>query len=222
MGRTKGEDGNQRRLVSGHGRFNKRLHWNGHSSSAWRASPSWVHQHEPYDGRTPGRRFNEDYFTAWCEEHGYPMVDVHAIPPCPSLDQLDARDADVIASYIWLDWRRTSVFLARHQTTNLAFTTARFRCRAAQRASTRCGSTADQAGARPRRGSSPAAGSRGVSTHRARGRAHKMTRLSRTVRLHHRDGLPPLVEHKEAVKDAKSRVYAFRRKTVRARGQAGL
>ncbi len=70
-----------------------------------------------YDGlREPN--FNQDYFVAWCEgQTGYPMVDacMRSLLKTGWINfRMRAMLVSFASNHLWLHWRPTAVFLARH------------------------------------------------------------------------------------------------------------
>ena len=97
--------------------FNKRLHWNGHFIQRLELQPEleFTNMSRAMDGLREDD-FNEEYFSAWCEGRtGYPMVDA-CMRYLRTNRWINFRMRAMLTSFasyhLWLDWRRTSVFLA--------------------------------------------------------------------------------------------------------------
>ena len=204
--------------------FNKRLHWNGHFIQRLELQPEleFTNMSRTMDGLREDD-FNEDYFTAWCEgQTGYPMVDA-CMRYLRAHRWINFRMRAMLTSFasyhLWLDWRRTSVFLARQFTDyepGIHYSQIQMQSGTTGINSVRIYSPIKQAldhdpeGIFIRRWVPELAS---VPTEHVV-EPHKMTAAEqdRYGCIIGTDYPAPLVEHKEAVKDAKSRVYAFRRK----------
>ena len=204
--------------------FNKRLHWNGHFIQRLELQPEleFTNMSRTMDGLREDD-FNEDYFTAWCEgQTGYPMVDA-CMRYLRAHRWINFRMRAMLTSFasyhLWLDWRRTSVFLARQFTDyepGIHYSQIQMQSGTTGINSVRIYSPIKQAldhdpeGIFIRRWVPELAS---VPTEHVV-EPHKMTAAEqdRYGCIIGTDYPAPLVDHKEAVKDAKSRVYAFRRK----------
>jgi len=204
--------------------FNKRLHWNGHFIQRLELQPEleFTNMSRAMDGLREDD-FNEEYFDAWCEGRtGYPMVDA-CMRYLRTHRWINFRMRAMLTSFasyhLWLDWRRTSVFLARQFTDyepGIHYSQVQMQSGTTGINSVRIYSPIKQATDHdpegvfirrwvPELASVPA-------EHVVE--PHKMTtsEQDRYGCVIGEDYPAPLVDHKEAVKQAKSRVYAFRRK----------
>ena len=113
-GRAKRGDTWRRSLAS----FDKRLHWHCHFVQKLESQPSleWQNMARVYDGLRE-EDFNLEYFERWCEGRtGFPLVDA-CMRFLKHGGWLNFRMRAMIVSFasyhLWLDWRPTSLFLAR-------------------------------------------------------------------------------------------------------------
>ena len=99
--------------------FQSRLRWHCHFIQKLEDEPALEHRNlsHAYDGLREGD-FNEAHFAAWREGRtGYPMIDacMRALHQSGWINfRMRAMLASFAAYHLWLHWRPTSVFLARH------------------------------------------------------------------------------------------------------------
>ncbi len=99
--------------------FSSRLRWRDHFIQRLEREPDmeFHNLNRAYDGLREGA-FNQDYFDAWCTgQTGFPMVDA-SIRALLAGSWINFRMRAMLVSfasyYLWLHWRETGVFLARH------------------------------------------------------------------------------------------------------------
>ena len=97
--------------------FNKRLHWNGHFIQRLEIQPDleFTNMSRAMDGLRE-EEFCEERFQAWCEGRtGYPMVDA-CMRYLKTHRWINFRMRAMLVSFasyhLWLDWRRTAPYLA--------------------------------------------------------------------------------------------------------------
>jgi deoxyribodipyrimidine photo-lyase len=108
-----------RRWLASLSSFAGRLRWRSHFMQKLEDEPAleFENMNRVYDGMREGE-FDQARFAAWCEGRtGYPMVD--ACMRCLHASgwinfRMRAMLASFAAYHLWLHWRPTSVFLARH------------------------------------------------------------------------------------------------------------
>jgi deoxyribodipyrimidine photo-lyase len=99
--------------------FVSRLHWRCHFMQKLEDQPSleFVNQCRSFDGLREDE-FRPDYFQAWCDGRtGYPMVDacMRALHQTGWINfRMRAMLVSFASYHLWLHWRPTAVFLARH------------------------------------------------------------------------------------------------------------
>ena len=98
--------------------FNKRLHWNGHFIQRLEIQPDLetTNMSRSMDGLREDE-FDEERFEAWCEGRtGYPMVDA-CMRYLKTHRWINFRMRAMLVSFasyhLWLDWRRTAPYLAK-------------------------------------------------------------------------------------------------------------
>ncbi len=99
--------------------FEARLSWHCHFMQKLEDEPAieFENMSRAYDGLREDE-FREDYFAAWCTGRtGYPMVDacMRALLQHSWINfRMRAMLVSFASYHLWLHWRRTAVFLARH------------------------------------------------------------------------------------------------------------
>ena len=99
--------------------FEGRLRWHCHFMQKFEDEPEieFENMNRAYDGLRE-TEFREDRFEAWCRgETGYPMVDacMRALHQTGWINfRMRAMLVSFASYHLWLHWRQTSVFLARH------------------------------------------------------------------------------------------------------------
>lgn len=99
--------------------FGGRLRWHCHFMQKLEDEPEieFSNMSRVYDGLRE-ENFNEQYFQAWCEgQSGYPMVDacMRALHACGWINfRMRAMLVSFASYHLWLHWRPTAVYLARH------------------------------------------------------------------------------------------------------------
>lgn len=98
--------------------FDARLHWRCHFMQKLEDEPRIEFENflRAYDGMRE-ESFNEDYFAAWCEGRtGYPMVDA-CMRMLHAKGWINFRMRAMLVSFasyhLWLHWRQPSLYLAR-------------------------------------------------------------------------------------------------------------
>ncbi|MEM0951373.1 MAG: deoxyribodipyrimidine photo-lyase [Cyanobacteria bacterium P01_H01_bin.74] len=98
--------------------FEKRLHWHCHFMQKLEDEPTleWQNLCRSFDGLREND-WNDDYFEAWKKgETGYPMIDA-CMRALHQHGWINFRMRAMLVSFasyqLWLDWRPTSVYLAR-------------------------------------------------------------------------------------------------------------
>ena len=99
--------------------FSARLRWRDHFIQRLESEPDmeFHNLNRAYDGLRE-HDFNQDYFDAWCTgQTGFPMVDA-SMRALLTGSWINFRMRALLVSfasyYLWLHWRETGVFLARH------------------------------------------------------------------------------------------------------------
>ena len=99
--------------------FESRLAWHCHFVQKLETQPEleFVNANRAFDGLRE-KEFNPEYFEAWCKgETGYPLIDA-CMRSLLKTGWLNFRMRAMLVSFasyqLWLDWRVTSHFLARH------------------------------------------------------------------------------------------------------------
>ena len=99
--------------------FEGRLRWHCHFMQKFEDEPAieFENMNRAYDGLRENE-FREDRFEAWCRgETGYPMVDacMRALHQTGWINfRMRAMLVSFASYHLWLHWRQTAVFLARH------------------------------------------------------------------------------------------------------------
>ena len=99
--------------------FEGRLRWHCHFMQKFEDEPEieFENMNRAYDGLRESE-FREDRFEAWCRgETGYPMVDacMRALHQTGWINfRMRAMLVSFASYHLWLHWRQTAVFLARH------------------------------------------------------------------------------------------------------------
>ena len=99
--------------------FEGRLRWHCHFMQKFEDEPGieFENMNRAYDGLRENE-FREDRFEAWCRgETGYPMVDacMRALHQTGWINfRMRAMLVSFASYHLWLHWRRTALFLARH------------------------------------------------------------------------------------------------------------
>lgn len=99
--------------------FSSRLRWRDHFIQRLEREPDmeFHNLNRAYDGLREDA-FNQDYFDAWCTgKTGFPMVDasMRALLAGSWINfRMRAMLVSFASYYLWLHWRETGVFLARH------------------------------------------------------------------------------------------------------------
>jgi deoxyribodipyrimidine photo-lyase len=117
------QEARMRQVAPGWGRsvmaFGSRLHWRCHFMQKLEDQPSleFVNQCRSFDGLRENE-FREDLFQAWCQGRtGYPMVDacMRALHASGWINfRMRAMLVSFASYHLWLHWRPTAVYLARH------------------------------------------------------------------------------------------------------------
>ena len=99
--------------------FESRLAWHCHFVQKLETQPEleFVNANRAFDGLRESE-FNQSYFEAWCKgETGYPLIDA-CMRSLLKTGWLNFRMRAMLVSFasyqLWLDWRMTSHFLAKH------------------------------------------------------------------------------------------------------------
>ncbi|MEM1412802.1 MAG: FAD-binding domain-containing protein [Pseudomonadota bacterium] len=114
--RMKPKPANWPKSLAAHG---KRLRWHCHFIQKLEDQPSleWENMQRAMDGLREDD-FHEDYFDAWkAGETGYPMVDacMRALKETKWINfRMRAMLVSFASYHLWLDWRRTAPWLAKH------------------------------------------------------------------------------------------------------------
>jgi deoxyribodipyrimidine photo-lyase len=99
--------------------FSSRLRWRDHFIQRLETEPTmeFHNLNRAYDGLREDA-FNRDYFDAWCAgQTGFPMVDasMRALLAGSWINfRMRAMVVSFASYYLWLHWRETGIFLARH------------------------------------------------------------------------------------------------------------
>ncbi|MAF22571.1 MAG: deoxyribodipyrimidine photolyase [Roseibacillus sp.] len=99
--------------------FEGRLRWHCHFMQKFEDEPAieFENMNRAFDGLREGE-FRQDRFEAWCRgETGYPMVDacMRALHQTGWINfRMRAMLVSFASYHLWLHWRQTAVFLARH------------------------------------------------------------------------------------------------------------
>lgn len=203
--------------------FNKRLHWNGHFIQRLEIQPDLetTNMSRSMDGLREDE-FDEERFEAWCEGRtGYPMVDA-CMRYLKAHRWINFRMRAMLVSFasyhLWLDWRRTAPYLAKlfiDYEPGIHYSQIQMQSGTTGINSVRIYSPIKQAsdhdpdGAFIRRWVPELAAVPPEHT----AEPHKMStaeqlRYGCIIGKHYP---PPIVDHKEAVRIGKARVYAKRR-----------
>lgn len=102
-------------------RFEERLHWHCHFMQKLESAPRF--EYENMQRACDGLRenaFDEDFYRAWCRgQTGFPLIDA-CMRQLNNAGWLNFRMRALVVSFasyhLWLDWKRTSPFLARQFT----------------------------------------------------------------------------------------------------------
>lgn len=203
--------------------FNKRLHWNGHFIQRLEIQPEleFTNMSRAMDGLREDD-FNEARFHAWCEGRtGYPMVDA-CMRYLKTHRWINFRMRAMLVSFasyhLWLDWRRTAPYLARlfiDYEPGIHYSQIQMQSGTTGINSVRIYSPIKQASDHDPEGSFirrwvPELAA--VPTEHI-AEPHKMSAADqvRYACIIGTDYPPPIVDHKEAVRTAKARVYSKRR-----------